>query len=299
MFAEHIWFWGFLILHILLCALILCGILFKVLKVRKLMFLVALFMPVWGPLIVFILHFQIWMKQTAHMEIGVEKFKIESELYKGITREESRVSGSTVSIEEALIVNTPKERRALIMDILNDNPKAYVDFLKLAGNNEDTEVVHYAVTAMVQISKENDQMLWEFERKYADDPDNLEILTPYCDFLWRCLEQGLMQGQVEKMNRNLFDTLIQKKIHLSQPDLIDYIRCIQNSLLMKNYTEAGAMLERAGEIWSRNEELLILRIQYAADLGRGDDIKALLDELEEQEVYLSAKAKEVIPFWRE
>ncbi len=287
------------LLHLLCCVLIFLGIQFRILKVRKLMVLVALFLPFWGELLVLILHFQILCKQTDRSSVGVEKFQVESELYKGIVQDDSRSSGSTVSMEEALIVNTPKERRALIMDILNDNPKAYVEFLKMAGNNNDTEVVHYAVTAMVQIAKENDQTLWELEQKYVQDPENLTNLTTYCDFLWHCLEQGLMQGQVEQMNRNLFDTLIRNKIRLAPALLTDYLRCIQNDMALKNYTAASAMLENAGKIWPESEDLLILRIQYLADLQRAEDLQDLLKKLDEKAVYLSAKAKEVIAFWRD
>lgn len=287
------------LLHLLCCVLIFLGIQFRILKVRKLMVLVALFLPFWGELLVLILHFQILCKQTDRSSVGVEKFQVESELYKGIVQDDNRSSGSTVSMEEALIVNTPKERRALIMDILNDNPKAYVEFLKMAGNNNDTEVVHYAVTAMVQIAKENDQTLWELEQKYIQDPENLTNLTTYCDFLWHCLEQGLMQGQVEQMNRNLFDTLIRNKIRLAPALLTDYLRCIQNDMALKNYTAASAMLENAGKIWPESEDLLILRIQYLADLQRAEDLQDLLKKLDEKAVYLSAKAKEVIAFWRD
>lgn len=288
-----------MLLHLLCCVLIFLGIQFRVLKVRKLMVLVALFLPLWGELLVLILHFQILFKQTDRSDVGVEKFQVESELYKGIVQDDNRSSGSTVSMEEALIVNTPKERRALIMDILNDNPKAYVEFLKMAGNNNDTEVVHYAVTAMVQIAKENDQALWELEQKYTQDPENLDNLATYCDFLWHCLEQGLMQGQVEQMNRNLFDTLIRNKIRLGPALLTDYLRCIQNSMALKNYTAASAMLENAGKLWPESEDLLILRIQYLADLQRVEDLQDLLRKLDEKAVYLSAKAKEVIAFWRD
>ena len=70
-------------------------------------------------------------------------------------------------------------------------------FLKKAGNNDDTEVVHYAVTAMVEISKENDYMLQKLERKHSKNPDDYDILKEYSDFVWHCLTQGLMQGQVE------------------------------------------------------------------------------------------------------
>ena len=42
-------------------------------------------------------------------------------------------------------------RRELIMNVLNDNPEEYVELLKQARMNEDVEVVHYAITAMVEV----------------------------------------------------------------------------------------------------------------------------------------------------
>ncbi len=287
-----------LILHILCCAAIFLGIQFRLLKVRRPVFWIALLMPVWGPLLVLALHTQTFFKRSGVAEVGVEKFEVESELYKGIALDAGLDPDSTVSIEEALIVNTPKERRNLIMDILNDNPQSYVDFLKMAGNNEDTEVVHYAVTAMVQISKENDQILWDLEQKYAQSPDDLELISIYCDFLWHCLAQGLMEGQVERMNRNLFDTLIHKKMRLDAPEARDFIRCIENSMALGNYTDAGAVLESARKRWPRNEELLLLKIRYLADLQRSEALDALLTELETGDMYLSERVKGAIAFWR-
>lgn len=286
-------------LHILCCVLILLGIQRHMLKVRTLMFLVALLLPIWGILLVLILHFEILCNLTDEVAVGVEKFQVDSELYKNVDQEDRHTARTTVSMEEALIINTPKERRTLIMDILNDNPKSYVEFLKMAGNNDDTEVVHYAVTAMVQISKENDQILWEFEQKYAQNPEDLDTIQAYSEFLWHCLEQGLMQGQVERMNRNLFDTLIQKKIRLDAAQAEDYARGIQNNMCLNNYTAAGAMIETARKLWPRNEDFLILQVHYLADLQRADALEALLKDLDEKNIYLSAKAKEVIAFWRD
>lgn len=296
---DEITLWLFVAAHLICCALIFAGIRRGGLAVRRLVFWVLLMMPVWGPALALALHLQSRTKQTGVQEVEVEKFRLESELYKSIDLDAAQTSNGAVAIEEALIVNTPKERRGMVMDILNDNPRSYVEFLKMAGSNEDSEVVHYAVTAMAQISRENDQALWELEQRYAQDPNDPDTVRTYCDFLWRCLEQGLMQGHVERMNRNLFDALIRKKLTQGEPLAADYIRGIENSMLMKNYAQSGAMLKAARERWPENEELLILNIRYLADMQRPRDIQTLLDEAEEKHYYLSAKAKEVMAFWRE
>ena len=39
--------------------------------------------------------------------------------------------------------------------------------------NEDVEVVHYAITAMVELSKEYDYRLQKIEKKYTNDPEDV------------------------------------------------------------------------------------------------------------------------------
>lgn len=285
-----------LAVHLLICLLVYLGIEFHILKVHRYMFFVVLFLPFWGLLTVLILHFQILFKADDSIDVGVEKLKIESELYKSVTVDDKKNAKYTVPIEEALLVNSPKERRTIIMDVLNDNPKEYIEFLQKAGNNEDTEVVHYAVTAMVEISKENDYLLQEYDRQYALEPDNPAILEKYTDFLWGCLSQNLMQGQVEVLNRELFSTLVQKKI-AAGGSITDYMRAIENDLKRKNYTLASEYLRQMKEAYPKREEYYLLRLQYLASLGRGEDIKKLLNEIVESHIFLSSKSKEVLAFW--
>lgn len=285
-----------LAVHLFICLFVYLGIKFHILKVHSYMFFVVLFLPFWGLLTVLILHFQILFEADDGIDVDVEKLKLESELYKSVTVDDKKNAKYTVPIEEALLVNSPKERRTIIMDVLNDNPKEYIEFLQKAGNNEDTEVVHYAVTAMVEISKENDYMLQEFERQYALEPDNPVLLEKYTDFLWQCLSQKLMQGQVEVLNRELFSTLIQKKI-AAKGSITDYTRAIENDLKRKNYTLASEYLRQMKEAYPKKEEYYLLRLQYLASLGRGEDIKKLLKEIVESHIFLSSKTKEVLAFW--
>lgn len=290
---------GYVILlavHLIISALVFLGIYFHILNVHKYMFAVALLLPFWGALIVVILHFQIFFTNEEYAEIGVEKLKLESELYKSVTVDDGKVASTTVPIEEALVVNSAKERRTIIMDVLNDDPKEYIEFLQKAGNNEDTEVVHYAVTAMVEISKENDYKLQDYERQYAARPDDMVLLGEYIEFLWNCLEQNLMQGQVEVLNRELFSSLIQQKLE-HDGTVRDFTRAVTNELKRSNYTLAAHHLHRMRDLYADREEYYVARLDYLAALGRGEDIQALLREIDEKQPFLSSDTKEVLAFW--
>ena len=74
-----------LAVHFIVCLLVFLGIEMNVLKVHRYMFFVVLFLPFWGLLAVLILHFQILFEADDGIDVGVEKLKLESELYKSVT----------------------------------------------------------------------------------------------------------------------------------------------------------------------------------------------------------------------
>ena len=282
-------------IHIVVCLFVLFAMVFRRLSVPKYMFLVVVLLPFWGVLIVLIQYFEIGFDSGSAAELDTEKFRVESELYRSVTMDEKR-SDKTIPIEEALLINTAKERRALIMDVLNDNPGEYVDLLQKAGNNEDTEVVHYAVTAMVEISKETDATLQRLSAAYEAAPDDIDVLVEYADFLWSRLTKNIMQGQVEVLNREIFSQLMLKKIALD-PGIADYTRLIENELIRKHWNAAEDALRDMAEQWAQTEEYVFLNVQYLSCMNKGDELRDFIKKAENSNIYLSSKTKEVLAFW--
>ncbi len=285
-------------IHILLCVITFLGSRLGFLKVHKYLFFVVLCLPFWGFLAVLFLHFEVMLNRDNSIEVGVQKMKLDSALYKGIAVEENKNDDSLVAIEEALIINSPKERREIIMDVLNDNPAEYVEFLQKAGNNEDPEVVHYAVTAMVEISKENDDTLQKLAKEYENNPDDFVVLSRYCAFLWNVLEQKLLSGQVEIMNKNLFSELISKKLAIKE-DLEDYIHYFENEFSLGNYNRAGEILQNADKRYGDFEEIILLKLKYYSELKQADQIKALIRDVQSKKMFVSRQVKEAIAFWKD
>ncbi len=284
-------------IHILLCIFTFLGTHFKFLKVHKYMFFVVLCLPFWGFMAVMFLHFQVVFEKDDTIAVGVQKMKLDSALYKGIAVEEKKNDDALVAIEEALIINSPKVRREIIMDVLNDNPAEYVEFLQKAGNNKDPEVVHYAVTAMVEISKENDEKLRELSREYAENPDDIDVHSGYCDFLWLVLEQKLLSGQVEIMNRNLYSQLVSKKLK-SVETMEDYINYFENEFALENYGTAGKILAKADELYGDFEEIILLKLKYYSQMKMADKIRELISDIQSKKMFVSRRVKEAIAFWK-
>ena len=187
-----------ILLHIVCCVLVWLGIKTHLLKVKKYLMALVIFVPFWGTVCVLLLHLQMLTRRDNRIEPGVEKLRVNEEIYKNIFQAVSDTDKKIVPLEEALLINEPRVRRELIMDVLNDDPEEYMDLLKQARMNEDVEVVHYAITAMVELSKEYDFRLQKMEKLYAASPDDPEILEQYCDFMEEYLNQGILEAQMER-----------------------------------------------------------------------------------------------------
>ena len=126
---------------------------------------------------------------------------------------------------------------------------------------------------------------------------NIITLSEYTEFLWNCLSQNLMQGQVEVLNRQLYSDLMQKKISLIAGSVSDFQRIVENEVRRKNYKMASAMLKEMHVLYPDSEAYYLSRISYLAAIGRGDDIQLLLQEIGSKEIFLSSATKEVLAFW--
>lgn len=285
-----------ILLHIVCCVLVWLGIKTHLLKVKKYLMALVIFVPFWGTVCVLLLHLQMLTRRDNRIEPGVEKLRVNEEIYKNIFQAVSDTDKKIVPLEEALLINEPRVRRELIMDVLNDDPEEYMDLLKQARMNEDVEVVHYAITAMVELSKEYDFRLQKMEKLYAASPDDPEILEQYCDFMEEYLNQGILEAQMEREQRERYIRLLRQKLKV-KTTLSTCVRLLQNLMKTGDYVQAEEILGLMDQKWHRKEEFWILKIWYLAERKKGAELQQCLRQMKEEQIYLSSKSKEVLAFW--
>ena len=285
-----------ILLHIVCCVLVWLGIKTHLLKVKKYLMALVIFVPFWGTVCVLLLHLQMLTRRDNRIEPGVEKLRVNEEIYKNIFQAVSDTDKKIVPLEEALLINEPGVRRELIMDVLNDDPEEYMDLLKQARMNEDVEVVHYAITAMVELSKEYDFRLQKMEKLYAASPDDPEILEQYCDFMEEYLNQGILEAQMEREQRERYIRLLRQKLKV-KTTLSTCVRLFQNLMKTGDYVQAEEILGLMDQKWHRKEELWILKIRYLSERKKGAELQQCLRQMKEEQIYLSSKSKEVLAFW--
>ena len=166
----------------------------------------------------------------------VEKLRVDDELHRSIRVEDRAGTAATVPLEEALILDTAEQRRKLILSVLTEDPVQYYDLLQQARMNDDSEVVHYAATAMAQISKQAD---------FADDPNDREVLAAYANALERSLKLGLAQGRAAELQRRQLERLLKLQL-VDSPKEEGYslgCRLAEVQLQLQEYKAAEQTLE--------------------------------------------------------
>lgn len=287
-----------ILLHIVCCVLVWLGIKTQLLKVKKYLMALVIFVPFWGVVCVLLLHLQMLTRRDNRIEPGVEKLRVNEAIYKNIFQAVSDTDKKIVPLEEALLINEPGVRRELIMDVLNDDPEEYMDLLKQARMNEDVEVVHYAITAMVELSKEYDFRLQKMEKLYAASLGNPEILEQYCDFMEEYLNQGILEAQMEREQRERYIRLLRQKLKVKMT-LSTCVRLFQNLMKTGDYVQAEEILGLMDQNWHRKEEFWLLKIQYLAERKKGTELQQCLRQMKEEQIYLSSKSKEALAFWQD
>lgn len=286
-----------LLLHLLVCLLLWRMVRKGLLDAQGYFLPFMLLIPFWGPICVLLLTTRNALTDRAVTPPDLEKLRINEELFRSILVENHEARETTVPLEEALIVNSAEQRRKLIFSVLNDDPMQYYDLLQQARMNEDSEVVHYAATAMAQISKQADLTLQRHEADYAAKPNDPEVLAAYSRYLGEYLDSGLVQGRAAEIQQRQLIRLLKQQLTAG----LDFrlgCRLAQAYLAMQEYDEAERVLEKLTAQWPQREEPWLLRLRSAADRKDGDALRKTIHNIQEQDVYLSAKGRETLRFWQ-
>lgn len=201
------------------------------------------------------------MSRREKTPFRMEPFRVDDELHRSIRVENREDAASTVPLEEALLLDSAEQRRKLILSVLTDDPVQYYDLLEQARLNDDSEVVHYAATAMAQISK---------------------------------------QADAAQLQRQQLERLLKMQL-ADQPKEEQYglgCRLAKVQLELAEYAAAEQTLAELTARWPVRETPWLLRLRSAAARKDGAQLARWLAEMERAQVYLSAAGRREVDFWK-
>ena len=121
------------------------------------------------------------------------------EAWVGIRHEADRL----VPLEEAFLINEPKKRRELMMDLLRSEPRKHLDLLLLARFNEDPETAHYATATLTEVQRQMQLELQQMQTALLKNPQDAKTRLAYIELLNGYVDSGLLEGQLLERQRRM------------------------------------------------------------------------------------------------
>ena len=287
-----------LVIHLIVCIVIYILMRISVLKCTRMVMPLIVLVPVWGLGCLLVLELRARGKQEINEEVGIEKLKINDAIHRSIIMDEDPVEDRVVPLEEALLINDPSTRRELMMEIMYGNPDDYVRQLKGARMNDDTEVVHYAVTALTELQKEYDLKFQELDWEMEKNPKSRDILDRYLELLNRYLASGIPEGSERDLKLRTYSNMLEKKLEEEKDNLMLWKRKAEADLQIGEYELANEEIRKILEKWEKNETGYPLHKQYYSAILNRAGIDKTLALLEKKRIHLSPEGRQTVRFWR-
>lgn len=286
----------FLLVHTAVCVLAYILSKAEILKCSRFSVWLAFLVPVWGFVCMVILEVRSRVSTEASREVDVERMAANDEVHRSILMDEDTVADTVVPLEEALLINDVSTRRELMMDVMYADPGDYVSQLQAARMNDDTEVVHYAVTALVELQKEYDLEFQRLERVLALDPDDDQALGEIISLTERYLLSGLPEGGARDIQLVNYTDHLAKRLAKAE-SVVLRAKKAEADLKLGRYDSADEGIARMLELWPRDERGYLLLIKYYALVKDRAGIEETLEKIRRNNVYLSPSGRNQVGFW--
>ena len=168
--------------------------------------------------------------------------------------------------------------------------------------NDDTEVVHYATTAMVELQKDYETKLQKQKEAFALEED-AGLLDEYIQTLEKYVESGLLEGNMLKNRRLELCGLLERKLtqrkEEGHEELPLYCKKFEQDCALGEYEDALRMADAAIRLWPQQEEGYLMKIRHGVMTKNPEQIGTVIGLLENNKVYLSPAARRTVDFWKE
>lgn len=237
-------------------------------------------------------------KDRVSREIGLEGFDVTEVRYKHIDIEDRSNEDITVPLEEAIVVDESPVRRRLIVDVLNRHPEDNVSLLERASRTDDTEVSHYATTAMTGIQSGYEARIADLESAYKEQK-NSDILRSLRNELMRYIESGLVFGRVLYTYEEKLDDVLTELLQ-EFPGRRHYHRdWVENRVRMGRLDGVVEELEKDLNEWPDYMPFYRSYGDYAQAVGDSHLMQEVIKRAESSNAYFTRDDHDWIRFWEE
>lgn len=285
------------ILHILICGLIYLGLRLNWLHFSRQMMPMILLVPVAGILTAVAAEIILRTGKNGSRDITLEDPHLEYADLR-LHHIDRDTHSQVIPIQEALRINNASTRRALILDIMRQDPQNYIQQLREACSDTDLEVSHYASTAMMEIQREFELSTQQAEADYAKNPTDPANLHRAIRAMQQYIDSGMINPSVVPAYRDRLALLLEKQIADFPEDMEARLAAVDNYLALENLTSAKALSDAAVQRWPNREQVWLTRLKVCFALEDAAGIRDTLEQIQQRNVYLSPEGRSRLQFWQ-
>lgn len=193
-------------------------------------------------------------------------------------------------------MDNPRQRRNLMLSILNENPGQYANLLSQARLNEDVEVVHYAATAMAQISAKEDIALQQRMEEYERNRDSDEALDRYREALEHYLKSSMEQGYARTLQMRRYANLLAEQLKRHN-DYRTVCSLAKTQMDLGSFDAASRTIEAALSAWPRQGDVWLMKLRLEAARHDGEAVQRTVRHIKDDHIYLGGRGHDILRFW--
>lgn len=256
--------------------------------------------PLVGPTYLFFSWFvyKIYFKRR-ESDISIEELSLRKEKIEIILKPDMRSALNKVPLEEALIVSDKKSARKLLLDLLREDSTGSLNTILKAVEHQDTEVSHYAASAISDTINEFKIREKKLREKYDKDKENIQLCNEYVQYLNDFLSQKILSAPEQRLYCNLFEKLIITiEKHLPSEisgELYNKLVCIL--LDIGENDKAKVWVEKALTNYENELESYKAGLRYYYTNKDRSKFLSLMEKLKKSDVLLDPDILELVRFY--
>ncbi|MCR3759427.1 hypothetical protein KYB31_10570 [Clostridium felsineum] len=202
-----------------------------------------------------------------------------------------------VPISEAFILNSNSVKRELIINIVKSNPLKHIDILEKALENEDTEVSHYAASAITELKSYFMENIQRETVKYEKDKENIEVLISYLNTIKQYIDSGFLEGRQLKKYEQLYSDKLEELLAKYKVEARYFIEKINLDIKLEDFNSARRYCKIFYENYKDDEEPYIMFMKIFYILRDQVSFSRALDNLMNSNIRFSNEALNMVRFW--
>ena len=296
---QYIIIWIVLIIHIILCLLYFLLIKKHIAHLPETTVTVMFLVPFFGPLSILLLEWMILRKREGVCSTDIYKLSLGDSVYNKITIEDDEKPQEIVPLEEAILIDDVNTRRAIMMEILHQNPTKFLDLLMVARFNSDIELSHYAATSIMEIQREYELATQKTAVAVEQNPKDLAALDKYIRILGEYIDSGLLHDHLLFQQRIYYSKALAKIAELRPNRKSTYFKIIDNDICMQSFTHARETAEFMREKWPSDENVWLAGLKVYVESGDTAGKNRYISEIKLAPIEWTTAGKTRMVFWYE